>query len=629
MLNIKKILIYTVFLFFIFNTHSLFAAFINVTYPTAGANWKTTQTYNIQWNTISTKPTMEIYLDKNGSRKYTIVSGTPNDGQYEWTIPANTLINKNDEGNIYSISMCTDDGCGESPIFGLYFPPPPTPGGFSLSSVTSSSVSLVWGTSDGATGSEIYDCGTNSLVKNRYDGFYLGDTVSDLSPETTYHFKMRAVNTSGQSSFTSCIEATTPQAVSVPTVTTSSAGSITQTNAVSGGNVSSDGGATVIARGVCWSTSQNPTISNNKTSDGTGTGIFTSSISGLSLNTSYYVRSYATNSAGTAYGNQVSFTTLPSTDPSIVNFPNNVIINEDEQGIVAFSVRDGDTGYAGFTIRIYSDHPDMIPNVTIGTPVYLGTDGSNTYRYEIRFTPAANAFSGDEKDLAVIHIEVSDDHSTDKQTFSVRIIERNDQPLMSITSPLPVTGKENETQIVSLYVSDPDGGTLNLSALSDNSTLLQSSKLKFTLPGSTTRVTQITVDWSIPFFLELHITPETNQFGTANIQATVSDTSAAVNDRDTETFTCVIAEILTEVPNVETFSTSSITQTTASSGGNVTSDGGTSVTARGVCWSTSTNPTTANSKSSDGTGTGTFSSSITGLTANTTYYVRAYATNSA
>ena len=85
----------------------------------------------------------------------------------------------------------------------------------------------------------------------------------------------------------------------------------------------------------------------------------------------------------------------------------------------------------------------------------------------------------------------------------------------------------------------------------------------------------------------------------------------------------------TSAPSVSTTTPSSITQTTASSGGNVTADGGTSVSARGVCWSTSANPTTSNSTTSDGSGTGTFTSSITGLTASTTYHVRAYATNSA
>ncbi len=71
-----------------------------------------------------------------------------------------------------------------------------------------------------------------------------------------------------------------------------------------------------------------------------------------------------------------------------------------------------------------------------------------------------------------------------------------------------------------------------------------------------------------------------------------------------------------------------ILSTSAICGGNITNDGGTSITARGVCWSASPNPTTTNSKTTDGTGTGTFTSTITGLSTVTTYYARAYATNS-
>ena len=100
--------------------------------------------------------------------------------------------------------------------------------------------------------------------------------------------------------------------VNLPTVTTNTVSNITTTSAICGGNVTSDGGATVSARGVCWSTSQNPTVSDSHTSNGTGTGSFTSSITVLSPNTTYYVRAYATNSAGTAYGSRVSFTTPTS-----------------------------------------------------------------------------------------------------------------------------------------------------------------------------------------------------------------------------------------------------------------------------------------------------------------------------
>ncbi len=96
-----------------------------------------------------------------------------------------------------------------------------------------------------------------------------------------------------------------------PTLTTAAVSAITLTTATSGGNVTADGGAEVTSRGVCWNTLENPTVSNNKTSDGTGTGPFTSSLTGLTPGTPYFVRAYATNEAGTTYGNQQSFTTSP------------------------------------------------------------------------------------------------------------------------------------------------------------------------------------------------------------------------------------------------------------------------------------------------------------------------------
>lgn len=90
---------------------------------------------------------------------------------------------------------------------------------------------------------------------------------------------------------------------------------ITYSSAQCGGRITDDGGSEIISRGVCWSTNQNPTISENKTVDGSGMGMFVSRIQGLNSGSKYYIRSYATNSSGTTYGNQVTFTT--STIPSI------------------------------------------------------------------------------------------------------------------------------------------------------------------------------------------------------------------------------------------------------------------------------------------------------------------------
>ena len=97
-------------------------------------------------------------------------------------------------------------------------------------------------------------------------------------------------------------------------ITTTTVSASTYQTAFSGGEITADGGFPITARGVCWSTTENPTTINDKTTDGSGTGVFASSITGLTPGTCYYVRAYATNSVGTAYGNEVVFTTAaPST----------------------------------------------------------------------------------------------------------------------------------------------------------------------------------------------------------------------------------------------------------------------------------------------------------------------------
>ncbi len=102
---------------------------------------------------------------------------------------------------------------------------------------------------------------------------------------------------------------TTTACPSLALISTAAVSSITQTTAVSGGTIAYQGASAITARGICWSTSPNPTIANSITSNGTGIGTFTSNLSGLVAGTTYYVRAYATNGSGTSYGNQVSFAT--------------------------------------------------------------------------------------------------------------------------------------------------------------------------------------------------------------------------------------------------------------------------------------------------------------------------------
>lgn len=100
-----------------------------------------------------------------------------------------------------------------------------------------------------------------------------------------------------------------------PEVFTSDVTNITSNSAKCGGNITNDGGASVTSRGICWSTSPNPTVSSNHVASGSGTGTFTCNITGLNQTTTYYVRAYATNSAGTSYGEQKMFTTTVAPPP--------------------------------------------------------------------------------------------------------------------------------------------------------------------------------------------------------------------------------------------------------------------------------------------------------------------------
>ncbi|HMR92737.1 MAG TPA: hypothetical protein PKC69_10490 [Chitinophagaceae bacterium] len=101
--------------------------------------------------------------------------------------------------------------------------------------------------------------------------------------------------------------------LTTPSLSTSPIESVSNNVAASGGNITMDGGSPVTGRGICWSITPNPTIANNHTNDGTGTGLFTSTMAGLDAGKKYYVRAYATNAEGTAYGNELSFTTSSQT----------------------------------------------------------------------------------------------------------------------------------------------------------------------------------------------------------------------------------------------------------------------------------------------------------------------------
>jgi len=176
------------------------------------------------------------------------------------------------------------------------------------------------------------------------------------------------------------------------TLTTTAASSITDISAVSGGNITNDGGTLITQRGICYSTNPSPTTANTVIISGSGTGSFTSNLTGLSASTTYYVRAYATNSAGTAYGNEVSFTT-PAESGSITALNCNSANNSGTltAGIEAVGVS-SIVPYTGGNGGVYSGQTVLSEGVTGLTATLTAgtlTNGSGSITYIITGTPSS------------------------------------------------------------------------------------------------------------------------------------------------------------------------------------------------------------------------------------------------
>lgn len=176
-----------------------------------------------------------------------------------------------------------------------------------------------------------------------------------------------------------------PNPGNLATLTTLPIVNSTSTTAISGGNITNTGGTPVTQRGVVWSTAQNPTTANNSTTDGSGSGSFNSNLFGLTSSTTYYVRAYATNSAGTTYGNQLSFTTSagiisnPGAGVTFDGYNYSSIVLGNGQEWMAENLRT--TVYAnGDPIPNITDNSQW-DNLTAGAWVHYNNDIQNEYPY--------------------------------------------------------------------------------------------------------------------------------------------------------------------------------------------------------------------------------------------------------
>jgi uncharacterized protein (TIGR02145 family) len=381
-----------------------------------------------------------------------------------------------------------------------------------------------------------------------------------------------------------------------PELATTAVTDITQTGATSGGNISSNGGADIIARGVVWSTSQNPTIAlTTKTSDGTGIGSFTSNIADLTPGTSYFVRAYATNSVGTSYGNEVNFTTGDIQLPVITT----TAISDVAHTTATSGGNITTDGGGNITARGVVWSTSQNPTIALTTKTSNGT-GTGSFTSNIAdLTPGTSYF---------VRAYATNSAGTaygNEVSFTTNI----QLPAITTTAISDVT---QTTAISGGNITSDGGGNITARGV-----------IWSTLENPTIALTTKTSDGTGTGSFTSNIadlTPGTSYFVRA--YATNSAGTAYGNEVNFTTENI-------QLPLITTTTTSDVKQTTAISGGNITSDGGDNITARGIVWSTAQNPTIAlTTKTSDGTGTGSFTSNILNLSPVTTYYVRAFATNS-
>lgn len=445
--------------------------------------------------------------------------------------------------------------------------------------------------------------------------------VNPLFQNTTYYVKAYATNSIG-TGYGDAVPFTTQQSVTQPIVSTTNISSIASTTAYSGGTVNYSGGGSVIEYGVCYDVNPSPNYNSSKTNDGSGVGSFTSSMTGLSPSTTYYVRAYAKASgvvngftvSAVGYGQELSFTTTSSGNiPTVLTtsvYESQVQRDSPYEYESLYNLTYGGniTNNGGSAVSdrgvVYSNS-NTIPVIGASgvtkTAIGSGSGSFSSTVYAYLFTPGITYYF-----RAYATNSTGTAYGDVSSIYVCKVPTAYSQSL--------ITSYVYNGVNINFYKSQTDAENAcynhhyNLSSIGSSGgfdvyfTSFSSGNIAYA-SGTNSLCNKWTTGWAL-----------------------TSDWSDIVHIVDG-----VIESIIScpnTTPTLTTVSISSITSSSASSGGTITFDGNSSIVAKGVQWSLTSNFSTIVGSTNNGTGSENFTSSITGLSENTTYYVRSFATNS-
>ena len=511
-------------------------------------------------------------------------------------------------------------------------------------------------------------------------------SLTGLTPNTTYYVRAYATSSAGTAYGNELSFKTT----SVPTITTTSISSITSTTGIGGGNIATDGGSTITARGVVWSTNRSPKLPfGRKTINGEGIGNFSSELTSLDPNTWYFVRAYATTSEDTYYGNELSFKTLEvAGGPTLITAPISAIStnsatgggNVTNQGSASVTVRGviwstspvptislrTKTSNGGGTGSFTSSLTMLSPNTTYYVRAYATNSSGTVYGEQITFNTSPQLSTSSVSEVTANSakcggfINAGNAAILDRgvvwstspsPTILLSTKIRNGGGMGSFSSSL--TGlSPNTTYYIRAYSTNSSGTgygeertfstlpQLTTTPVSEVSTNSAKSGGNIT-PGGNLTIINYGLVWSTSPAPKRESANSTSVAGglsagsfTSSLTGLAPNTTYyirafAANSGGTGYGNEVSFKTTGFFPSLTTSIIKDINLKTATGGGNVTNQGSYPVTERGVVWSTSPTPTILlTTKKSSGSGTGSFTTPLTNLSPNTTYYVRAYATNS-